>query len=119
MMFFESVAAAKADFERRGSERYPIEREVRYRIVGKKASDEAGSGTTVNISSSGVLFTTEKMLIPGKRIEMAISWPAQLNDKCALKLIARGRIVRYEKGLAAISIQQYEFRTMGAGGLTI
>ncbi|MDX2153003.1 MAG: PilZ domain-containing protein [Bryobacteraceae bacterium] len=119
MMFFESVAEAKADFERRGSERYPIEREVRYRIIGKKAADESGAGTTVNISSGGVLFTTDKLLLPGKRIEMAISWPAQLNDKCPLKLVAQGRIVRYEQGLAAISIQKYEFRTMGAAGLTI
>jgi hypothetical protein len=34
-----------------------------------------------------------------------------LNDKCALRLVARGRIVRYQDGLAAMEIQQYEFRT--------
>ncbi len=44
-------------------------------------------------------------------MELAISWPAQLNNKCALKLVARGRVVRFEGGRAAIEIQQYEFRT--------
>jgi hypothetical protein len=37
-----------------------------------------------------------------------------LNAKCALRLIARGRVVRFEDGLAAIEIQQYEFRTQAS-----
>ena len=48
--------------------------------------------------------------------EVSISWPAQLNNKCALKLVARGRIVRFEDGRAAMEIQQYEFRTHSTGG---
>jgi len=43
-----------------------------------------------------------------------VSWPAQLDNKCALKLVARGRIVRAEPGKVAIEIQQYEFRTAGS-----
>ena len=103
--------------DRRSSDRYPIEREVRYKVLNKKSGDESGSGTTINMSSSGVLFTTEHLLLPGKRLELAISWPAQLNGKCALKLVAKGRVVRYEDGRAAIQIQQYEFRTQGINGL--
>ena len=53
-------------------------------------------------------------LLPGRRVELAISWPAQLNDKCALKLVARGRVIRFEEGRTAIEIQQYEFRTFAA-----
>ena len=73
-----------------------------------------GIGQTVNMSSNGVYFTTEHMLLPGKRLELAISWPAQLNNQTALKLVARGRIIRYEEGRAAMEIQQYEFRTAKA-----
>ncbi|MGH9353784.1 MAG: hypothetical protein ACRD2G_16750, partial [Terriglobia bacterium] len=51
--------------------------------------------------------------LPGNRLELSISWPAQLNGKCALKLVARGRIVRFEEGRAAMEIHQYEFRTQG------
>jgi hypothetical protein len=110
--------------DRRHSDRFPIEREVRYRVITKRGGDEAGDGKTVNISSSGVLFTSEHILLPGRRLELSISWPAQLNNKCALKLVARGRVVRFEQGRAAIEIQQYEFRTQSLavvadGGLAI
>jgi hypothetical protein len=100
-----------AQADRRHSDRFPIEREVRYRVLNKRSGEEMGAGKTINISSSGVLFTVGHMLLPGRRMELAINWPAQLNKKCALKLVARGRVVRFEGGRAAIEIQQYEFRT--------
>ncbi|MBI2687457.1 MAG: PilZ domain-containing protein [Acidobacteria bacterium] len=99
--------------DRRAADRFPIEREVRYKVLSKKSADEAGSGHTVNMSSNGILFTSEHMLLPGRRLELAISWPAQLNNQTPLKLVARGRVIRYEGGQAAIEIQQYEFRTSG------
>ena len=102
------------DSDRRRSDRFAIEREIRYRALNKRGGEEAGEGKTVNMSSSGVLFTSGQILRPGRRIELAISWPAQLNNKCALKLVARGRIVRFDNGLAAMEIQQYEFRTQSA-----
>jgi len=104
------------DADRRRSDRFAIEREIRYRALNKRGGEEAGEGKTVNMSSSGVLFTAPQILRPGRRIELAISWPAQLNNKCALKLVARGRIVRFENGLAAMEIQQYEFRTQSTPG---
>ena len=100
--------------DRRNSDRFPIERELRYRILSKRGTEESGEGTTVNISSSGVLFTADRLLVPGRRMEISISWPAQLNNKCALRLVARGRVVRFEDGVAALEIQQYEFRTQSA-----
>ncbi len=105
--------AAKAD--RRHSDRFPIQREVRYRVLNKRSGDDAGDGKTINISSSGVLFSSNHLLIPGRKVELSISWPAQLDNKCALKLVARGKVVRFELGRAAIEIQQYEFRTQSSG----
>ena len=101
--------------ERRHSERFPIAREARYRVLSKRNSEENGGGTTINISSSGVLFSSDLVLAPGRRIELAISWPAQLNNKVALKLVARGRVVRFERGCTAMEIQQYEFCTHSSG----
>ena len=101
--------------DRRHSDRFPIERDVRYRVMNKRGGEEAGEGKTLNISSSGVLFTAGQMLLPGRRLELSISWPAQVNDKCGLKLVARGRIVRFEQGRIALEIQQYEFRTSAGG----
>lgn len=65
------------------------------------------------MSSSGILFTIEGTLSPGRRLELSVNWPAQLNNQCPLKLVARGKVVRSEPGKAAIEIQQYEFRTAG------
>jgi len=100
--------------DRRHNDRFPIERDLRYRVLNKRG-EEAGDGRTVNISSSGVLFTSAHILLPGRRMEVSISWPAQLDNKTSLKLVARGRVVRFENGRAAIEIQQYEFRTLSSG----
>src|SRR5580704_13015680 len=51
-----------AQDDRRHSDRFPIEREVRYRVLNKRSSEEIGDGKTINISSSGVLFTVDHML---------------------------------------------------------
>jgi PilZ domain len=97
--------------DRRAGERMDIQQEVQFRTMNRREPGKGGSGKTVNISSSGVLFQTDDTLATGHRIELDIDWPARLNDKCALKLVARGRVVRYQKGLAALEIVQHEFRT--------
>ena len=103
--------------ERRRSSRFPIEREVRYKTLNQRTEILAGNGKTLNISSSGVLFTSDHDLPVGTRLEVSISWPAQLNEKCLLNLVARGRVTRHTKGQLALQIQQYEFRTQSRPGL--
>jgi hypothetical protein len=98
--------------ERRTSRRFPIEQEVCYRILDHKAAvPECGTGRTVDISSGGILFGTQQRLRSGKRVEVSVHWPAQLDDGCSLKFVAVGRVVRVEDTRAAICIEQYEFRT--------
>jgi len=96
---------------RRAAKRLMIERDVQYRVLNRREGEMEGTGKTVNMSSSGILFTTGEMLLPGRRLELSISWPAQLDNRCALKLMARGRVVRYEGNAAALEIMQHEFRT--------
>ena len=110
--------------ERRSSRRFPIEQDVCYRTLDNKvAVPESGTGKTVDISSGGILFGTEQRLRSGKRVEVSVNWPAQLDGGCPLKFVAVGRVVRVEETRAAMSIEQYEFRTrrtkdlaMAAGG---
>jgi PilZ domain len=108
-------AQTQVPSERRSSGRMAIQQDVHYRVLNKRGADVEADGKTLNMSSSGVLFTTEHILLPGRRVELAINWPAQLDHKCALKLVARGRVVRFEKGTAAIEIMQHEFRTRRSG----
>ena len=111
-----AVKTERDKHDRRAADRFPIEREVRYKILNRKSADEMGMGKTINMSSNGVLFSTEQYLLPGKRLELSISWPAQLDAKVSLKLVARGRVVRSDDKRAAIEIHQYEFRTQAAPG---
>jgi len=99
------------DADRRSTDRFPIESELRYKLVENKGVPEGGMGRTLNMSSSGVLFTSETQLPVGRRVELSVDWPAQLNDQCGLKLVALGRIVRSSAESAAIRIDKYDFRT--------
>jgi hypothetical protein len=112
-----SQSGAVASSERRASSRFPIERELRYKTLSQRAETVNGVGKTLNISSSGVLFTSVHDLPIGTRLEVSISWPAQLNERCLLNLVARGRITRQEQGQLALQIQQYEFRTQSLSSL--
>ena len=103
----------ETDKERRGSKRMPIERDVRYSMLGLGA----GSGRTVNISSGGVLFTTQSRLREGAEVELAISWPALLNNRIPIKLVVTGRLTRANGPHAAMHIERYEFKTRGFNGL--
>jgi hypothetical protein len=102
--------------DRRTTNRMPIQRDVRYRVLGeRRAVSEVGSGKTLNMSSGGVLFTTETGLMKGQRVELTVSWPAMLDNAVPLKLVAVGVLVRADETQAAISIERHEFRTRGAG----
>jgi hypothetical protein len=99
--------------DRRQSNRFPITRDLTYRPLSRREAGLPGEGTTINISSSGVLFGTTYPPRPGTRVELSISWPVQLDGKCGLNLVVRGRVARSEAGRAAIEVLQHEFRTRG------
>ena len=103
--------------DRRTTDRFPIVRELRYRIPSSRGQANWGTGRTVDISSCGILFAAEAPLPAGRRVELAISWPAHLDGRCALKLVARGRVSRCRGNEVAVEIEKYEFRTQGAKGL--
>lgn len=97
--------------ERRRHFRYPLNEDIRYRVVGSKAVLVSGSGRTINVSSGGILFTTSERLRPGQLVEVAVNWPATLNRTVPLQLVATGRVVRSDNDTAAIRFDRYEFRT--------
>jgi len=100
--------------DRRATDRFPLENDVRYKLLEARRIMQTGQGRTRNISSSGIMFTTEARLPLGQRIELAVDWPAQLNEHCGLKLVALGKIVRSSDDVAAINIEKYDFRTRAA-----
>jgi hypothetical protein len=99
--------------ERRMKRRFQIEQEVRYKMLYGQRIAETGTGKSLNISSSGVWFTTENMLTIGMPVELSMNWPVLLNDSCPMKLMIYGCIVRSNEKGAAVAIERYEFRTQG------
>ena len=97
--------------ERRGTNRFPVRQDVRYRVIQPRSTQVSGSGTTLNMGSGGILFTTEERLALGRVIELSVNWPARLDGTCPLQFVATGRVVRSEANRAAVRIEKYEFKT--------
>ena len=105
--------------ERRGTGRFPVREEVRYRVVQSKSSAKvSGSGLTLNFGSGGILFTTQERLPLGIMVELSVNWPARLAGTCLLQVVATGRVVRSEESQAAIRLERYEFKTRRLNGLS-
>jgi c-di-GMP-binding flagellar brake protein YcgR len=100
--------------DRRVAARFPIEREIRYKLLIHKDSNEEGTGKSINISSGGILFTTDCHLQPGIGIEVTISWPVLMDAEVSMRLVTRGQVVRSADGRVAMKIYRYEFRNAQA-----
>ncbi len=99
--------------DRRYDRRYEIALEVRWKLVRRRKVLEAGVGSTVDLSSGGILFDAGRTLPVGLSVELSISWPALLHNVAPMQLAVSGRIVRTHGSRIAISMSQHEFRTAG------
>jgi hypothetical protein len=96
--------------ERRACTRYPLSLEVRYASTGR-GPVEAGSGRTVDLSSSGLIFTSDRPLQVGRKLDVAVDWPVPLDGCVQLQLIMSGVVVRVDGTATALEIRRYEFKT--------
>ena len=103
--------------ERRTRQRFPLNLELRFTASTGGRSSIQGRGEVVNISSNGVAFRTETALMPDLSIDASMEWPVALNDDCVLRVTMKGRVMRVENGLAAMSVLRHEFRTGGRAGM--
>jgi len=97
--------------DRRTNARFPCRLAVSYQALEHPFLSGVATSETLNISSKGLLFSTEEALQPGQLLQVSVDWPARLENQVPLKLVAEGRIVRNLNGLAAMRIDKYEFRT--------
>jgi hypothetical protein len=106
--------------ERRASVRYPVDLEVRYSVEGRGEPVETGSGRTIDLSSSGLSFSTGGPLSIGQKLDVSIDWPVALDRGLQLQVLVSGVVVRISGALIALRIERHEFRTRraGTGGVT-
>jgi hypothetical protein len=113
----DNVRTSSSKRERRVGSFFPIEQDVRYKILYGRHITETRLGRTWKISSTAVWFTTETMLPVGLPVELSMRWPVLLNDSCPLKLVIYGCVLGSTDNGAALGIERYEFRTQGSGRL--
>lgn len=97
--------------ERRRKARFPMDRDVRYKVLDGDTIVEVGLGTTLDMGSGGVALITEHQLPTGSFIELSISWPVLLEGSCPMRLIVFGRVLRSARRFTACTVDKYEFRT--------
>jgi c-di-GMP-binding flagellar brake protein YcgR len=103
--------------DRRENSRFPVQEEVRYRVLHARGLSASGAGRTLDIGSGGILFTTQERLPMGRLVEVAVDWPVRLDGDCPLRFVAVGRVVRSEATKAAVQITRYAFKTRGSAGV--
>jgi DNA-binding NarL/FixJ family response regulator len=106
--------AEKRAAERRTNARFPCRLAVSYQTLEHPILTGQGTSETLNISSKGLLFTSNERFEPGQLVQVSLDWPAMLEKQIPLKLVAEGRIVRNANGQTAMTIDKYEFRTRRA-----
>jgi hypothetical protein len=99
--------------DRRYDRRYGMALDVRWKLVRRRKVLESGTGSTLDLSSGGILFNAGRPLPVGLNVELSISWPALLHNVAPMQLVVAGRIVRANGSLTAVQMVQHEFRTMG------
>jgi len=110
----EDTNVDKISGDRRSDRRYDIALDLRWKVIRRRRVLDTGTGTTLDLSSGGILFETDRQLPTGLNVELSISWPVLLHNVAPLQLVVTGRIVRASGRRTAIRMMQHEFRTAKA-----
>jgi len=98
--------------DRRRDRRYLIQLDLRWKLIRRKRVLDTGAGRTIDVSSGGICFETERPLHPGLNVELSIAWPVLLHKTSPLQLVVSGRILRIHGNRSAVVMTQHEFRTV-------
>jgi hypothetical protein len=91
--------------------RVPLACTLRYE-TGSLAQKKIGMGRVIDMSSSGVFFTTESSLRRNTRVALHVGWPVRIDGDVPVELYAEGRIIRTEPTKAALQYDRIAFRIL-------
>lgn len=101
--------ALQVQADRRRGERFPLTLDLRFRRMSK--NENWTRGTSLNVSHSGILFTTSQPTYLGASLELVIDWPAKSAAASTRVLVVVGMVVRVRHNEVALSIRKYAFRS--------
>jgi len=113
-MSLSRTSAVKSLRDRRSDRRYSIALTLEWKLFNRKRLKDAGAGTTVDLSSGGILFESDHRPAAPGFIELAITWPAGPNNVPPMQLMVIGRVVRLSGTRVAIRIKQHGFSSAAA-----
>ena len=73
------------------AQRFNLNLPLKYRQIGQTAWH---TGTTENISRSGLLFRAEELISPNSQLEINLVLPAEIAGLASAEVMCRGEIVR-------------------------
>jgi len=97
------------DRERRTGVRVPLACPMWYE-TSSTSPKNTGEGRVIDMSSTGIAFTTESLLRKNTRVELRIQWPVRLEGDAPVELFAAGKVVRAEPARAALQYDKIAFR---------
>jgi hypothetical protein len=74
-----------------------------------------GTGRTKDFSDKVICFESDQDLPGGLPLELRIAWPVCLQGLLPLDMVAHGALVRKQRSLAVLRLEEFEFRTQGEG----
>lgn len=102
-------SARSANPERRSRHRYPIARQLRFTTWVGKAPVLSGAGTSINVSSTGMLFRSAGRVVrSAEYVTAAMDWPLLSGDGERLLLVVSGPVIRAQGSRVAMSISRHE-----------
>jgi hypothetical protein len=95
--------------DQRRSPQYDLHLAVRFAVHRPHGEFFGGAGTTVNISSSGMVICPDTLLRRDDSVTLAADWPLSPSEGEPTFLVISGSVVWTRAALAALSITRYRF----------
>jgi hypothetical protein len=73
-----------------------------------------GTGRTRDFSDKVICFESDQELPGGVQLELCIAWPVPLQGVFPLEMVVHGALVRSQRNLAVLRLEEFELRTQGA-----
>jgi len=94
---------------------FPLVLPLKYRVISPKAKIMSGTGSTVLLSSTDIIFEADQPLGAGVQCEISLAWPLLLERRIRLQLVLQSVITRSECQFVMGRVSKYEFRTQARG----
>ena len=105
----------KAGPERRDAPRFPLSLAVRYTASAHRMPEEMGTGRTIDMSSSGLRFSSDRPVLIRQWGRVYIDWPVLLGGNIKLQLVLSGVFIRTNGPEVVLQIHKHDFRTRSVG----